>query len=91
MENEIDAAEEKEEQCPYKKIKLDAQCEGDEVLVTVTSLENAKDLSSNGGVDGEKLQMDLSADFIGDAEAEGEVDGESDNGKCREGKERKCN
>lgn len=87
METENFNAAEKETaeviQCPYKRMKLEAECDsqkGEEALVAVTSLENIKDLSSNGGDDGEAQKADTSDEFVGDVEAL--EDGDSENGKC---------
>jgi hypothetical protein len=76
---EAAAAEEKEEeimQCPFKRMKFDADVEEQEAIDAVTSVENAREVSN--GDDGEKLQADTSDEFIGE-DAEGE--GYSENGE----------
>jgi hypothetical protein len=86
-DNAAAATKEEEEstirECPYKRMKMDGESDSPigEALVSVTSLENPKDLSSNGGDDGEKLQVDTSDDFVEEGGEEGEPDGDSENGE----------
>lgn len=70
--------EEKPMQCPFKKMKMDKESDSQrgEALVSVTSLENPKDLR-NGGDDGEKLTSDVDGE-----EGEPDADGDSENGEC---------
>jgi hypothetical protein len=70
-------------QCPFKKMRMDDETDSQrsEAFVSVTRIENPKDLSSNGGDDGEKLQADISDDFVDEAGEEGEPEGDSENGK----------
>lgn len=88
-ENDNAAAATKEQEentvmhCPFKKMRMDDETDSQrsEAFVSVTSIENPKDLSSNGGDDGEKLQADISDDFVDEAGEEGEPEGDSENGK----------